>query len=101
MYTCENCSTKFESKDVRKSFWFGYKTIYCRGCNTAFEHTFKNRLLGGASVGLGTMVGCVILLNLNYDFQYKFVLGLLANLLVTIVLSSIFMNYFSFKKELK
>ena len=99
MNNCNQCNHHFTFLQIFKSFWFGYKPIKCENCTNVYNHTFKNRLLGGVSIGVGGGIGCFIMLNYNANFGLKLLLGAICILSASLLLSAILFNFFSFEKE--
>ena len=101
MQSCTSCTQKFSFGEVYKSFWFGYKTLVCSNCKTKYEHSFKNRWIGGGSIGLGVFIGGIV----QYYVESSFGIKMLAIGLVIILLGSLFsalcVPYMTFDKEEK
>ena len=106
MQQCANCKIQFSTKQVLKSFWFGYNPIKCDACQSTFSHTFRNRLITGACLGIGLFLGNFIMINSEFgldsrlnDFNYRLLLGFTIMISFTLLLSFIAIKFLKFEKE--
>jgi CXXC-20-CXXC protein len=99
MKRCSNYNREFTFKELFTSFWKGYKPIECNECNHVFSHKFKNRWLGGISIGITTFSAGMIMNNFKTEIGMKFLIGFLTISLLALALSSISMAFFSFEKD--
>ncbi|WP_375324808.1 TIGR04104 family putative zinc finger protein [Flagellimonas sp. GZD32] len=100
MQQCENCKQKISLGQIFKSFWLkAYGPIVCSQCNTVYEHTLKNRILAGLSVGLGTVVGGLFWALSEADRDSKFLIDLIATVFFIFVFSTLVMFLFNFKRK--
>ena len=93
MQKCSHCQQKFTLGQVFKSFWCNYKTIICANCKTQYNHTTKNKTLGGISAALGVIFGSLAWALIELDKSTKIVILLVVTILFTL-LFSVFSSYF-------
>lgn len=90
---------RFNFQQIFKSFTTGYKPLKCATCHVSYNHTMKNRYLGGVSIGIGFLIGGAIMLNLETNFIYRYLIGLSVGIICALVLISISINFLSFTRE--
>ena len=99
MQHCQNCDRKFTFGELFKSLWLGYKPLQCPNCKTTYEHTSKNRVLCGLSIGLATIIGGVVLFGMETTLGLKTLISIVATTFFTLLFSGIILFFFSFEKE--
>ena len=101
MQSCQNCGQKFSFTQIYKSFWYGYRTLVCGNCKTNYEHSFKNRWIGGVSVGLAVFFGGLVQSFAEFSTGYKLLVGALTVIFIGLLFSSICVSFLTFEKEEK
>lgn len=99
MQQCENCNRKFGFGQIFKSLWLAYKPIVCKHCNTVNEHTMKNRILTGLSIGIGGIIGGLFWALSESDKETKMLIVIVADVFFMLLLSTLVMFFFNFKKK--
>jgi CXXC-20-CXXC protein len=104
MEKCKSCHSKFSFLEIFKSFWKGYKPIECSHCHKTYEHTFKNRIIGGCIIGIGSFISVIMMSILNHyyhnnDFAIIFIVWLLSTVLSIFFLSIVVMRFLTFEQD--
>ena len=97
MMNCKNCSNTLSSKIILKSYWKGYQNFLCSNCATLYEFTFKDRLIGGLVIGISTFITGLIMFNLELNFVWKLMLGLLTITIFSLAVSILSISFLTFQ----
>jgi len=101
MQSCQNCGQKFSFAQIYKSFWYGYRTLVCHNCKTNYEHSFKNRWIGAAPVGLGILSGSLVQYVVEASKGYQILVGILVTLFAVSIISGLGVYLLTFENEEK
>jgi len=99
MQACKNCKQDFSFCQIYKSFWLGYRPITCANCGAKNGHSFRNRWLGGLTVGIGLLFGGLAQSALEISFTYKMLISALLTILIMTLLSRLFVRFMIFEKQ--
>jgi CXXC-20-CXXC protein len=97
MTNCKKCKRPFSSNLVYKSFWKGYKDFKCLNCQTNYQFSSKDRLIGGIVVGTSTFLSGLLMFNLDLELMSKLGLGILSSAVLSICLSLFSIKFLEFK----
>ena len=101
METCKKCKTTISSKLIFKSFWKAYKNFSCSYCQTQYEFTDKDRLIGGIVIGVSTFFSGLIMSFSELEIVSKLTLGLFSMVFTCITLSALSISFFTFQLNKK
>jgi CXXC-20-CXXC protein len=101
MEKCKKCKTTISSKLIFKSFWKGYKNFSCSNCQTQYEFTDKDRLIGGLVIGISIFFSGLIMSFSELEIVSKLTLGLFSMAFACIALSALSISFFTFQLNKK
>lgn len=98
MKKCNHCKTKFPTKTIFNSYWMGYKKFKCLHCQSEYEFTLKDRIIGGLVAGVSTFFTSMLVFTTELDIIWKFVIGVSSMVLLGIVFGFLSLSFLSFKR---
>ena len=97
MTKCKKCKKPFSFKLVCASFWKGYKDFKCVNCQTNYQFSSKDRLIGGMVVGTSTFLSSLLMFTIELELMSKLGLGIVLSAVLCICLSLFSMKFLEFK----
>jgi len=97
MTKCKKCKKPFSSKLVCAYFWKGYKDFKCLNCQTNYQFSSKDRLIGGMVVGTSTFLSSLLMFTIGLELMSKLGLGIVLSAVLCICLSLFSMKFLEFK----
>ena len=97
MTKCKKCKKPFSSKLVCAYFWKGYKDFKCLNCQTNYQFSSKDRLIGGMVVGTSTFLSSLLMFTIELELMSKLGLGIVLSAVLCICLSLFSMKFLEFK----
>jgi CXXC-20-CXXC protein len=97
MTKCKKCKKPFSSKLVCAYFWKGYKDFKCLNCQTNYQFSSKDRLIGGMVVGTSTFLSGLLMFTIELELMSKLGLGIVLSAVLCICLSLFSMKFLEFK----
>ena len=97
MTKCKKCKKPFSFKLVCASFWKGYKDFKCLNCQTNYQFSYKDRLIGGMVVGASTFLSSLLMFTIELELMSKLGLGIVLSAVLCICLSLFSMKFLEFK----
>ncbi len=95
---CEDCNTKLNYFALLESFWFGFKQVKCLRCDSIFEHTSFNRILGGIIVFISTLVSNMTYIGEKALLQTFFVM--LLSMFISSLITPLIMKFKKIKTKI-
>ncbi len=98
MKKCNQCKSELSTKTIFKSYWLGYKKVKCLHCQSEYEFTFKDRIIGGLVAGLSTFFSSILTFTVEVDWVWKIAIGLSSIVLFSIGFSYLSLSFLSLKR---
>ena len=99
MEKCKKCNSTLSSKIIFKSFWKGYRNFSCTNCQTQYEFTSKDRLIGGFVIGISTLITSVFMNYVALEIILNLTLGLFLMVFLCSVLSLVSLLFFTYQSN--
>lgn len=97
MKNCKNCKTTLSSILIFKSFWKGYKSFSCKGCQAQYEFNVIDRIIGSIVILFSTFFCSSIMNYCELEIVTKLLLGFFVMILSNIILSALSITLFTFR----